>query len=329
MYKILKKYYIAMMIFLIPNILIVFSCVYRVDYSITSPGGVSSVDNRFEVSGGYDSDNLLSLYVYSFDNITLFQKIISNFYDIYDVKEVTEGFSHMSDYMWYKAGVIQREQSEEASAIIAYEAANKLNSNISIDYDYLGAIIRLTTEDNNVFQLGDIVTHVDDVEFENFDHYVSLERKIGTKLTYIRNDVVCEHVIKEGDNWGAWYYDKYAIISSSPSYKISSTLSVGPSAGMMQTLSIYNQLVETNITYKDGVSRLIAGTGTIEVDGSIGAIGGVAQKVYSAFNSGADILIVSKSNEEAALDAYNSLQNKERMQLIVVSTFDEVLECLS
>ena len=50
----------------------------------------------------------------------------------------------------------------------------------------------------------------------------------------------------------------------------------GPSAGLMFTLSVYNLLMPTDLTG----GRRIAGTGTINLDGTVGPIGGVKQKVY-------------------------------------------------
>lgn len=329
MHKILKKYYIAMLIFLLPSIFIIFSCTYRTNYSITSVGGVSKVDDRFEITDGYESTNLYSLYVYSSNNATLFQTWIADLYDIYDTSVLNDSYSHMNDAMWYKAGVIQKNQSEEASLINAYELASKTNSNISINYDYLGVIVSLTSADNNVFNLGDIITHVNNIKIESYDHYFSFERKIGTTITYLRDDKEYNITLKDGDDWASAYYDKFKINSSTPSYKLNTTLTTGPSAGMMQTLSIYNQLVSNDITMKDGVSRKIAGTGTIETNGSIGKIGGVAQKVYSAFYSGSDILLVPEGNYSDALKMYNKLPNKEKMILKSVSTFSEVLQWLS
>ncbi len=328
MHKILKKYYIAMMIFLLPSIFIIVCCSYRTNYGVISVGGVTKVDNRFDVESGYESKNLYSLYVYSSNNATLFQTWIADLYDIYDKYEMSDTYSHMTDLMWYTAGVIQREQSQEASAIIAYEKAAETNSNIKIDYEYLGVIVRATSVYNNVFELGDIVTHVNDIKVESYEHYISLERTIGTKLTYLRDNKVYNVVLDNNSNWSCAYYDKYQINSSTPSYSISSTLNTGPSAGMMQTLSIYNQLVEYDVTVKDGVSRTIAGTGTMEFDGRVGAIGGDAQKVYSAYNSGASILIMSKEDEEEGQKAFDNLKNNTTMKIFFVSNFDEVLECL-
>jgi PDZ domain-containing protein len=52
----------------------------------------------------------------------------------------------------------------------------------------------------------------------------------------------------------------------------------GPSAGLMFTLGILNRLSPTDLTH----GHRIAGTGTIALDGSVGAIGGVKQKVIGA-----------------------------------------------
>ena len=59
-----------------------------------------------------------------------------------------------------------------------------------------------------------------------------------------------------------------------PKVKINSHEIGGPSAGLMFTLEIYNQLVEEDLTK----GREIAGTGTINEKGEVGPIGGINQK---------------------------------------------------
>lgn len=332
--NIFKKYYIAMAVYIIPFLIIVICCSVRTDYEITTPGGVSKVDERFVIENGYDSNDLYSLYVYSIKNATLFQNLIASFTDLFETSEINDNYSHMTDDMWYQAGVIQKNQSEEACLINAYEYASLTNENISINYTYEGVIVRITTAQSNVFKIGDILSHVNDVKISSLnqfsddsrDDYIKL--KLTDKLTITRDEEVFNHVLSEGDTLGVGFYDKFTILNTTPSYIINPTSSIGPSAGMMQTLSIYNQLIGNDLTIKDNVKRSIAGTGTIESDGTIGAIGGVTQKVYSAFESGANILIMSKDNEEEALSAYNKIKNKEKMQLIIVNNFAEVIQCL-
>lgn len=69
----------------------------------------------------------------------------------------------------------------------------------------------------------------------------------------------------------------------------------GPSAGMMFALGIYDKLTPGELTGGEH----IAGTGTISGDGSVGAIGGVVQKMYGARSAGADWFLAPRANCEA------------------------------
>lgn len=90
----------------------------------------------------------------------------------------------------------------------------------------------------------------------------------------------------------------------------------GPSAGMMYTLAIIDLLSEGDLTK----GHVVAGTGTIEADGSIGGIGGVRQKVVAAQAAGADYMLVPASNYEAALTA-----DRSTIELVSVATIDDAL----
>jgi PDZ domain-containing protein len=66
----------------------------------------------------------------------------------------------------------------------------------------------------------------------------------------------------------------------------------GPSAGMMFSLGIIDELTPDNLTG----GHHIAGTGTIDPGGTVGAIGGIAQKMVGARDSGATIFLAPASN---------------------------------
>lgn len=93
----------------------------------------------------------------------------------------------------------------------------------------------------------------------------------------------------------------------------------GPSAGMMFTLEIINQLTEDDIT--DGIR--IAGTGTIRRDGTVGPIGGVKQKVYGAIDAGATVVFIPADNYDDAL-----LAAGDDIIVVRVVTIDDPLEYL-
>jgi PDZ domain-containing protein len=71
----------------------------------------------------------------------------------------------------------------------------------------------------------------------------------------------------------------------------------GPSAGLMFALSVYDTLTPGALTGGD----VIAGTGTISADGSVGPIGGIRQKIVGAKEAGAKLFFVPPDNCDTAV----------------------------
>jgi Lon-like protease len=94
----------------------------------------------------------------------------------------------------------------------------------------------------------------------------------------------------------------------------------GPSAGLMWALGLYDLLTPGDLTR----GRTIAGTGAIDLEGNVGAIGGIVDKVVAAQDVGADILLVPEDNIDQVRDV-----DTGDLRLIPVSTFDEAIEALS
>ncbi|HEX5087186.1 MAG TPA: PDZ domain-containing protein [Nocardioides sp.] len=87
----------------------------------------------------------------------------------------------------------------------------------------------------------------------------------------------------------------------------------GPSAGLMFSLAIYDTLTPGPLT---GGGR-VAGTGEIAADGTVGAIGGIQQKIVGAREDGAQLFLVPADNCDDAKGAHNG-----DMRLVKVDTFD-------
>lgn len=66
----------------------------------------------------------------------------------------------------------------------------------------------------------------------------------------------------------------------------------GPSAGMMFALGIIDKLTPESLTRK----RIIAGTGTIDDSGNVGAIGGIGDKILGAYRHGVRLFLAPRSN---------------------------------
>jgi PDZ domain-containing protein len=94
----------------------------------------------------------------------------------------------------------------------------------------------------------------------------------------------------------------------------------GPSAGAMFVLEILNQLTEQNLTS----GRIVAGTGTVDLTGKIGEIGGVVQKVYTAHRDGATVFFTPAGNADDALKAGKKLN----IEVVPVETVKECIDYL-
>jgi PDZ domain-containing protein len=92
----------------------------------------------------------------------------------------------------------------------------------------------------------------------------------------------------------------------------------GPSAGLMFALAVYDALSPDDLTH----GWKIAGTGTIALDGTVGPIGGIAQKVAGAEWAGADYFLVPREHESEARTV------AKKIKLIPISTIQEALAAL-
>ena len=101
----------------------------------------------------------------------------------------------------------------------------------------------------------------------------------------------------------------------------------GPSAGLAFTLSLIDELTEADLTG----GRKIAVTGTIALDGSVGAIGGLYQKANAVHQNGIDVFLVPASQPELADEARRQrLDEAGRgdVEIVPVATLDEALDAL-
>ena len=97
----------------------------------------------------------------------------------------------------------------------------------------------------------------------------------------------------------------------------------GPSGGLITTLEIYNQLTKKDITK----GKKIAGTGTIEEDGTIGQIGGIEHKILGANSAKADLFLVPSGQNYKDAVKYKKDKNL-KIKLIEVKSIEDALEKL-
>jgi Lon-like protease len=90
----------------------------------------------------------------------------------------------------------------------------------------------------------------------------------------------------------------------------------GPSGGLMVAIAAYDQASDEDLTR----GRIVAGTGTIDLAGNVGSVGGIPQKVSAATDAGATVFLVSTGDADAAREAAG-----DDLEVIVVATLDEAL----
>ena len=97
----------------------------------------------------------------------------------------------------------------------------------------------------------------------------------------------------------------------------------GPSGGLITTLEIYNQLTKKDLTH----GKKIAGTGTIEVDGTIGQIGGIKHKIIGAEADDAEYFLAPSGKNYEEAKAYIK-ENKLNIKLIEVKSIEDAIKKL-
>ncbi len=92
----------------------------------------------------------------------------------------------------------------------------------------------------------------------------------------------------------------------------------GGSAGLMFTLEIIRQMKGVDLAH----GRVVAGTGTIEPDGTVGPVEGVPQKLVAAQRAGATVFLVPQENYE------DLPHNHPGITVIPVKSLQEAIDAL-
>lgn len=280
--------------FILFLIVFVAICTWPVNYYIVIGGGISDVAPRVVVEDGYSSKGSFNLsYVSELKGTTLsylFSYVMPHW------KRVS-----MDDYKYtmdedYKDIEFRSELdllSSNSNAIYyAYQLAGKPCEVIKTE---IYVILKFPDCDNPL-AVGDKLLKVNDVECSNLvDFQKEILRVEGDKvnITVLRNgkEVVldCKLYEKEGRKLLGVGLQSVTTYDVNPEVELQFKKNEsGPSAGLITTLSIYDQLTKGDLTK----GKLIAGTGTIEADGSIGQIGEVEYKLLGAYEGGAQVFLV-------------------------------------
>ena len=308
--------------------LVIFMIVINIPlpYYILAPGGVINISNRIELENKYETEGTLNLlYVTEYEaNVgTMLMSYILKDWDTEKVEEVQ----------------LSNETMEEIAIRNKVMLENSLQNAILVAYNKSGNVVNIkekenvviaTTTDNGI-KVGDKILRANGIDIDNVDilRKVIDSTDIGKSISLdiIRNDhkKKINVLVTESDGnkvIGVVVLTNY-IYDVEPKLELSFKASEGGSSGgLMIALNIYNALTEEDITK----GRKIAGTGTIDALGNVGAIDGVKYKIIGAHNNKMEIVFVPKDNYEEAIKVKKEYNYD--MEIISVDTFDDALNYL-
>jgi Lon-like protease len=303
-------------------IFLFFTLVVRVDYRLDAPGNLEPLDTfiTFETLSAPEV-SLNAVYVMSFQRPTIFQWIVAQFVDSIDVTPIPASQIGLTNQDRFISGQVSRNTAIEAAVLTAFLADNQ-----AVEYEqlWLLSLYRAELRESGLV-IGDTLIAVDGHEDDVLTRLNQVPCGETVSLTFQGETSYTVELTKNIDECLlGLQFTQYTKITDLPfAYSVQSSTIGGPSSGMMQTLYIYALLNGSSF----GDAK-IAGTGTIFINGQVGSIGAVKQKVYSAHREKADVFFVPAGvNYQEALAVYQTLRNPT-FDLVEVAHFQDVLDYL-
>lgn len=217
-------------------------------------------------------------------------------------------------------------ESQEVATVVALET---LGYEVPISGD--GAIVRAVDEErpaNGVLEVDDVIVGIDGQSVDLSTDAVELVRARepgeSVEIEYLRDGETETATIETVENddglplIGVSLQTDNLQIDFPVEVEIDTGKVGGPSAGLAFTLAIIDQLSEGELT--GGMK--VAVTGTMNSDGEVGLVGGVAQKAAAANDAGAALFLVPPGEEDEAR------AHSGDVAVVAVETIDDALAAL-
>jgi PDZ domain-containing protein len=320
---------------------------YPLPYYVSMPGDAVELAPIISVENRYPEEGAFMLTTVRMGGANVFNYSLAKWDSYKDIIPKEEILAHYEDEEEYTRRQLHvMKASQESAILVAYRLANKpvevFNDGIMVVQTVKGMPGR------EHFEFGDLITHVDGKSIVTSDELITYiqEKHIGdpVEIAYLRDKKekkVTVHLVElplteEEKALNAPPRAGIGIslvtqrrVREEPPVEINTERIGGPSAGLMFTLEIYNQLTQVDITK----GYRIAGTGTINADGVVGRIGGIHQKIVAADKAKAAFFFapheegVEGSNYEVAVRAAEDIGTN--MKVIPVETVQDALDYLA
>ena len=316
--------------FLLFYILLITIFTYPIPYYIYNGGGILAVDDRIEFTNKTLSEgsyNLCYVKEIKATPTSYLIALLNSNWDIVGKEEIVYNENETDNDVRIR-DQIYLDQANSNAIISAFRSSNNYYKIIDTNPVVLGIDINSKTN----LKIGDEILEIDDNKVDRMD---DITKYINTKNI---GDILKIKVVNNDKE----YLRKVEIIKLDNTKKIGIILDEiskyetdreinfnfkngegGPSGGFMMSLALYDYLVDEDLS--KGLK--IAGTGTIDIDGNVGSIGGVKYKLKGSVDSKANVFFVPNGenyNEAIKLkEKYNY-----KIDIVGVSTLDDAVKYL-
>lgn len=283
------------------------------------------MNNRIELENKYETKGTLDLLYVSEYDATIASTLLSFILKDWDLNKIEEMQVNNESLKEIEIrNKVMLENSRQNAIIVAYKKANK-----EVNLNNKHNIVIATTKDNNL-KIGDEIIKANGIEINDIKQLktiINTTTNNTINLTIKRNNEQIEinSPIEEKDN----VKQIGIVLVTNYDFELNPKINIkfknsegGASGGLMIALNVYNSITKEDITH----SHKIAGTGTINIDGSVGEIDGVKYKIIGAHKNKMELVFVPKENYEEAIKV--AKEKKYNMKIIGVATFEEALKYL-
>lgn len=323
--KIVKNNYVFFI-----GLLIGFSLMtIKLPYYINAPGGVSDISDKLEIKGYTikpDSFNLAYVYEFRATIPSFLYSYINKSWERIPKEKIVLPNENKEEVKFRDQMMLK--ESMQNAIIVGYKKAG-------IDVLVKNPKLLITYIDENAktnLKIGDEILSINNVKTNNLNDIKAISEGFNVdellEIVVKRDDEILKKeakIIKEEDRLIIGIIISLdQEIETAPEFipKFDKADS-GPSGGLMMSLTIYDTLTGSNLS-KD---KKIVGTGTIDINGNVGEIGGIKYKIKGAVKEKMDIFFVpyGKNYDEIIEE---KKKNDYDITIVPVKTIDDAINYL-